>query len=53
LKWAQLIFLEGNKDEAINLLKALRNDQLSSGEKKTAANLLACLEGVGVRCEKI
>jgi tetratricopeptide (TPR) repeat protein len=53
LKWAQLVFLEGNKDEAISLLKVLQNAQLSSGEKKTSANLLACLEGVGVRCEKI
>lgn len=53
LKWAQLVFLEGNKEEALNLLKALRNAPLSSSEKKTAANLLACMEGVGVRCEKI
>ena len=53
LKWVQLVFLEGNKEEALNLLKALRNAPLSSSEKKTAANLRACLEGVGVRCEKI
>jgi len=53
LKWAQLILLEGRRDEAVQLLKALRNALLSDSEKKTAAKLLACLEGAGTQCEKI
>lgn len=53
LKWAQLIMLEGRRDEAIELLKALRNAALSSSEKETAAELLACLENRDTQCEKI
>ncbi|MGH8353644.1 MAG: hypothetical protein ACRERY_08945, partial [Pseudomonas sp.] len=53
LKWAQLIVLEGRRDEAVELLKALRNASLSRNEKETVAKLLACLEGSGARCEKI
>lgn len=53
LKWAQLILLKGRREEAAQLLKALRHVPLSSGEKKTAEKLLACLEGTGTQCEKI
>jgi Tfp pilus assembly protein PilF len=52
LKWAQLIFLEGRRDETAQLLKALRNAPLSSSEKRTAAKLLACLKGDSTQCGK-
>jgi protein O-mannosyl-transferase len=50
LKWAQLILLEGHRDEAVQLLKAVQNTQLSSSEKKTVTKLLACLEGGSTQC---
>jgi hypothetical protein len=53
LKWAQLILLEGRRDEAAQLLKALRNAPLSSSEKRTATKLLACLEGESSQCGEI
>lgn len=53
LKWAQLILLEGRRDEAIQLLRALRNAPLSSSEKRTATKLLACLEGDSTQCGEI
>lgn len=53
LKWAQLILLDGRRDEAAQLLKALGNAQLSSSEKRTAAKLLACLEGDASQCGEI
>lgn len=53
LKWAQLVLLEGHRDEATQLLKALRNVQLNNTEKKIVAKLLACLEGNGTQCDKI
>lgn len=53
LKWAQLLLLEGRRGEAAQLLKTLRNTPLSVGEKKTAAKLLACLEGDNSQCSKI
>jgi len=53
LKWAQLILLEGRRDEAVQLLKALQNARLSSGEKRTTAKLLACLQGDKTQCGKI
>lgn len=53
LKWAQLLFLDGRRKEAIQLLKALRNAELNSSEKRTATELLACLEGDGRQCGKI
>ncbi|BAN36197.1 Tfp pilus assembly protein PilF [Sulfuricella denitrificans skB26] len=53
LKWAQLILLEGRRDEAAQLLKALQNIPLSSNEKKTAEKLLACLEGDSTQCGEI
>jgi hypothetical protein len=53
LKWAQLILLEGRAEEAAQLLRALRNAPLSSGEKRTVENLLACLEGDRTQCGKI
>lgn len=53
LKWAQLILLEGRRDEAAQLLRALRNAPLSSSEKRTATKLLACLEGDSTQCGKI
>ncbi len=53
LKWAQLVLLDGRRDEAAQLLKALGNAQLSSSEKRTATKLLACLEGDSTQCGKI
>lgn len=53
LKWAQLILLEGRRDEAARLLKTLLNAPLSSSEKSTAKKLLACLEGDNGQCGKI
>lgn len=53
LKMAQLVLLDGRKDQATQLLKALRNAPLSVSEKKTAAKLLACLEGDSSQCGKI
>jgi len=53
LKWAQLILLDGHRDEAVQLLKALPNVQLSSREKKTAIKLLACLQGDNSQCGEI
>lgn len=53
LKWAQLILLDGRRDEAVQLLRTLRNAPLSSSEKKTAEKLLACLEGDSSQCGKI
>lgn len=50
LKWAQLIFLEGNRPEAIRLLRNLRSATLSFKEKKTRAKLLACLKGTQAAC---
>lgn len=52
LKWAQLIFLEGQKDDAARLLKHLDQTSLSNDEKRTAINLLGCLERSGP-CGKI
>lgn len=53
LKWAQLVLLEGHREEAAQLLRALENARLSSSEKTTAAKLLACLEGDVRQCGKI
>jgi len=53
LKWAQLVLLEGRRDEAAQLLKALQNTPLSSSEKRTAEKLLACLEGNNTQCGEI
>lgn len=53
LKWAQLILLEGRKNEATQLLKALQFAQLSGSEKKISAKLLACLEGDIAQCGEI
>ncbi|MBI5006921.1 MAG: pilus assembly protein PilF [Nitrosomonadales bacterium] len=53
LKWAQLVLLEGRRDEAAQLLKALQDAPLSSSEKRTAMKLLACLEGDRAACGAI
>jgi hypothetical protein len=53
LKWAQLILLDGRREEAAQLLKALWSAPLSGSEKRTAAKLLACLEGDSSQCGKI
>jgi hypothetical protein len=53
LKWAQLILLEGRRDEAAHLLKALENSRLGSSERRTATKLLACLEGDSAQCGEI
>jgi hypothetical protein len=53
LKWAQLILLEGRRDEAARLLKALQAAPLSGSEKGTLTRLLACLEGDHAQCGEI
>lgn len=53
LKWAQLVLLDGRRAEAIQLLRELQKDQLSSSEKKLASDLLVCLEGPSNGCGRI
>lgn len=43
LKWAQLILLEGHREEATKLLNGLQNAPLSRDEKNTLQELLNCL----------
>lgn len=50
LKWAQLILLEGQREEAARLLRALRGAPLSTSEKATANRLLTCLEANRSQC---
>lgn len=53
LKWAQLVLLEGRREESAQLLKALQDARLSSSEKETVTSLLACLEGDRSQCGTI
>lgn len=53
LKWAQLILLDGRRDEAAQLLRALGNARLGRSERGTATKLLACLEGDSPQCGRI
>lgn len=53
LKWAQLVLLEGDKDEATQLLKALRNAPLSTSEQSTVVQLLGCLQAGHSQCGQI
>jgi hypothetical protein len=43
LKWAQLLYLDGEREPARQLLLALRDQNLSSEERKTLSELLATL----------
>jgi protein O-mannosyl-transferase len=43
LKWAQLVLLSGEPGQAVELLAGLRDENLSTSERKTLSELLAAL----------
>ncbi len=47
LKWAQLLYLDGEREPARALLLALQGENLSSEERKTLGELLASYPGAG------
>lgn len=53
LKWAQLLFLDGRKEDALVKLKSLNQAELSATEKKTFAILLTCAQEMTSNCTGI